>query len=195
MLPLRDHGYNRLDDYNDVDVEETLREIEKKLLVKIEPSEDGNSLTIQAFNKAKAKEAVIAIQKLLKKKKNETSTLWHTQVLVAFAGTDEDSSQAIFSLQEDSEFTLHSVAPKHLLSAGSADAPLRATSFKDEFRDAADFACSSLCRVPNKMRMRVHFGTLIPHEQNKGQSGYTQAELEKELSSTGVRGTAKLHRR
>ncbi|KAK4454672.1 hypothetical protein QBC34DRAFT_139176 [Podospora aff. communis PSN243] len=196
VLPLRDHGYNRLDDYNDIDdIDHSFREIERKLIVKIDPSEDGNSLTIQAFNKAKAKGAVIQIRHLLKKEKNETSTLWRTQVLVAFAGTDVESSQAIFSLQEDSELTLHPVAPNHPLWPGSGDTPLRDTSFKNAFRDAADSACFNLRRVPNKMRMRVHFGTLILHEQNKGQSDYTKAELEKLLSIAGARGTAKLHRR
>ncbi|KAK0632888.1 hypothetical protein B0T14DRAFT_47314 [Immersiella caudata] len=197
VLPLPNHGYNRVDSYNDVDdIEENLRGIENRLLVKIEQSNDGNSLTIQAFNKAKAKEAVTAIQKLLIKKKDERSILWCTKALVASMDTDEGPSLAVFLLQKDeNESTLRPVAPKILSSSGLVDTSLCAAAFRDAFKDATDHSFSALSRVSNKMRMRVHFGTLALRERKKGKSEYTKPELQSLLSSAGTRGTAKLNRR
>jgi len=174
------------------DIDLTLRQIERELLVKFDTAWDGSSVTIYAFTTIKAKEALSAVQKLLEKRKNEAS-VWHPRILMA-VHMDCLSGLSFELIAEVGRAGRRPVIKTLLSPAGGVD--LKTTvaylSYERQLRAALNLICANVRVVPNKMRMRVHFGKLSLLEWKKDKDEYSASELEDLFSQAGHRGTARL---
>jgi hypothetical protein len=77
----------------------------------------------------------------------------------------------------------------------AAPHPSNEAGFKDKFLKAAEIMREHLRFVPNRMRMRVHFGPLCLKEWRKDVAQYDYKELDNLLTTAGRRGTSNLEQR
>ncbi|KAK0733599.1 hypothetical protein B0T26DRAFT_745632 [Lasiosphaeria miniovina] len=179
-LTLPAHGYKDVDP-SELDLQTIINQIAQKFKVHIEMDFDESDaiMTVFAPNKTGAHGALNALRNMLVCKSGEKS-VWHPFALVRPPRSCKENMKIVLSIVEGKKGSRPTA--KNAGGPKSSDAdPVDKTQeeeYKEELKKALAFTVQNLKHVPNKMRMRVHFGTFRLKEWKKGQTEYTFSELE-----------------
>ncbi|KAK0656180.1 hypothetical protein B0T16DRAFT_451783 [Cercophora newfieldiana] len=191
VLPLPNHGYDSID-ADDDRIGKTLQQLERELLVKIEADEDGKTLTIYAFTRPKARDALLAVQRLLMKKEDTDPGAWHPRVVLCASDVLPESHRILSLQAHDSHPGRRAIFCNLPTIGGSVDLTTGHSNHRYQLKTALDLVTKVVRHLPNKMRMRVNFGQVLLQEWKKDKERYSKAELEVLLHRAGTRGTAQM---
>jgi hypothetical protein len=185
------HGFKDIDPY-DVDVKALLDGIAREHDARIEAEEIDStvSVTVQTTNRAKAKAVIAALRKVFLYRPGE-ETVWRARLLVS---PPKDGTYALVAVLQPKEGTTGrralAATPKVPTLVDQAGLVATETDYKKSLIKILDETAGHLRHIPNGMRMRVHFGSLVMDEWKKDKTEYTFTELESHVSRSGARGTA-----
>jgi hypothetical protein len=185
------HGFKDIDPY-DVDVKTLLDGIAREHEAKIEAEEIDStvSITVQTTNRAKAQKVIAALPKVFLYRPGE-ETVWRARLLV---NPPKDGTYSLVAVLQPKEGTTGrravAVTPKDQKPVDQAGLVATKAEYKKFLIKILDETAGHLRHIPNGMRMRVHFGSLVLDEWKKDKTEYTFTELESHVSRAGTRGTA-----
>ncbi|KAK0730757.1 hypothetical protein B0H67DRAFT_639219 [Lasiosphaeris hirsuta] len=190
-LPSVGYGYTGLDP-SDIDTRTLLSQIEEELGVHIHNDVAGVSLTVMAPDKLKAKQARELIEKILRRKPGEAN-IWRSWALL---NAPKDKNQPmIITLQkvEGGRRPIATPEPQPTTDGDcDGDSISRTASitwqYKERLKEILTATVDNLRNIPNKMRMRVQFGSLQLQQWKKGKVNYTLSEIESFADRLAFRG-------
>ncbi|KAK3383656.1 hypothetical protein B0T24DRAFT_58157 [Lasiosphaeria ovina] len=193
-LPLPAHGYKDVDP-GELDLQTIINQIAQKFRVHLEVDFDESDaiITVFALNKPGAHGALNALRNILVCKSGEKS-VWRPFALVRPPRSGKENMKTVLQTVGGKNGARPTATNARGPKSSDAGPVVKAQEeeYKEELKKALAFTVQNLKHVPNKMRMRVHFGTFRLREWKKGQTEYTFSELESIVRRAGPRGTSSI---
>lgn len=177
---------------SDTDVMAMVSRIAKdhESMIEVEEVDGAVTVTVQAINRAKAREIIALLRVQLLHRSAEE--LWRARLLVNPSSHGGDLRAIL--LKKDGTIGRYIAAAKTSNPEGIDAAAFAAkmANYKSDLATTLDKTTQMLRHDPNGMRMKVQFGTLLLHQWKKDKVEYDLAELGALLRSAGTRGTSKM---
>lgn len=175
-----------------MDIQAVFLRIATEHEARVEPEEDGSSITIKATNRARARDVLMALRKHLLYRPGEES-VWRPQVLIHPPSEGKNCFRAILQPKEgDVGVRPTAATTKGLKFVDQDDVATAVDEYKTALRKTLERTGSVLRNNPNGMRMRAQFGNVVLIEWNKGKTEYTFSEISRLVNRTGSRGTVRM---
>lgn len=188
-LPGPMRGFKEVDPA-DVDIQTILTQIAQEHQAKVDMDEDGRTIIIKATNRGRTQEVINKIREQLFYQPGEES-VWRTQLLIHPPKGGKDYFNV--SLQPKAgEIGMRAVDSTSATTATAKADDLAAEMFgyEEKLRKGLNQKARILRHVPNGMRMRVQFGSLLFDEWKKDQPTYNFVQFGGLVSWAARRSTS-----